>query len=207
MSNILESLEKITLDLVESEGFILYDLEFNEKQRKLIITIDKKSDKKDDPKATAETSVEAAAPKKVKIMGKAEANQEREEFSGGTGVSIDDCAKISRALNLLLDVEDVVPGENPYDLEVSSPGLERDLKKVWHYESALGKPAKVVIKKGEEANEFNNLRSFKAVIDKVDGEQIYFKDVENSKVKSFAVPFDVIHKAHVVFEYGRQKKH
>ncbi|WP_236615057.1 ribosome maturation factor RimP [Desulfovibrio sp. X2] len=39
------------------------------------------------------------------------------------GVDVDDCAKTSRHLSLLLDVEDPVPGR--YRLEVSSPGLER----------------------------------------------------------------------------------
>lgn len=161
-----ENLEKLTLSVVEQEGFVLYDVDFIEKQRKLIVTIDKPG-----------------------------------------GVSIDDCAQISRALNLLLDVENVVPGENPYDLEVSSPGLERDLKKLWHFEAVLDKPMKVVIKKGEEQESFGNLRSFKATLEKVEGEMLFFKDVENSKLKNIEVPFAVVHKAHVVFEYGRQKKH
>jgi ribosome maturation factor RimP len=166
LSDIADSLEKMALGVVEAEGFILYDVDFIEKQRKLVVTIDKPG-----------------------------------------GVSIDDCALVSRALNLLLDVENVIPGENPYDLEVSSPGLERDLKKLWHYESALEKPVKVVIKKGEEQESFGNLRSFKAYVDKVENGIIYFKDVESSKLKNIAVPFEVIHKAHIVFEYGRQKKY
>ncbi len=53
------------------------------------------------------------------------------------GVSIDDCANISRGLSLLLDVEDLVPGGR-YHLEVSSPGLERRLSKPWHFEKAEG---------------------------------------------------------------------
>ncbi len=166
MSDLAETLEKLALSVVEKEGFILYDVDFVEKQRKLIVTIDKKD-----------------------------------------GVSIDDCASISRALNLLLDVENIVPGDSTYDLEVSSPGLERVLNKVWHFEAALDKPVKVVIKKGEENESFGNLRAFNAVVDKIEGHDIFFKDVENSKLKNLKVPFDVIHKAHVVFEYGRQKKH
>lgn len=167
MSETAETLEKLVLDVVEKEGFILYDVDFLEKQRKLIITIDKKEG----------------------------------------GVNIDDCATISRALSLILDVENAVPGESPYDLEVSSPGLERDLKKLWHYETAIDKLAKVVIKKGEENESFGNLRSFKAVIDKVEGSSIFFKDVENSKLKNIVVPLDVIHRANLIFEYGRAKKH
>ncbi len=161
-----ENLEKLTLSVVEGEGFVLYDVDFIEKQRKLVVTIDKPG-----------------------------------------GVSIDDCALVSKALNLLLDVENLVPGENPYDLEVSSPGLERDLKKLWHFEAAIEKPMKVVIKKGEEQESFGNLRSFKATLEKVEGQKLFFKEVESSKLKNIVVPFEVVHKAHVVFEYGRQKKH
>jgi len=43
------------------------------------------------------------------------------------GVTMDDCADVSRELSLLLDVEDCIPGR--YTLEVSSPGLDRPLKK------------------------------------------------------------------------------
>ena len=53
------------------------------------------------------------------------------------GVGIDDCTNVSRGLNLLLDTEDPVPGGN-YNLEVSSPGIERPLKKQWHFEKAIG---------------------------------------------------------------------
>lgn len=57
-------------------------------------------------------------------------------------VSVNDCANVSRGLNLLLDVEDVVPGGH-YDLEVSSPGLERRLTQAWHFERAVGQPVRV----------------------------------------------------------------
>ena len=73
------------------------------------------------------------------------------EFSGGTqgrvlrvfidkegGVSIEDCANVSRGLNLLLDVEDPIPG-GKYSLEVSSPGMERILRKSWHFTGEIGR--------------------------------------------------------------------
>lgn len=41
------------------------------------------------------------------------------------GITVDDCANVSRHLSALLDVEDPVPGS--YTLEVSSPGLDRPL--------------------------------------------------------------------------------
>ncbi len=58
------------------------------------------------------------------------------------GVSIEDCANVSRALNLRLDVEDVI-SIGAYSLEVSSPGLDRKLSQRWHYEAAVEKTVRV----------------------------------------------------------------
>ena len=52
------------------------------------------------------------------------------------GVDLDDCEKVSHAVSALLDVEDPVAGE--YNLEVSSPGLDRKLTKVEHYQRFAG---------------------------------------------------------------------
>ncbi len=56
---------------------------------------------------------------------------------GPGGVLIEDCSNVSKGLNLLLDVDDVIPG-GAYNLEVSSPGLERPLRTPAHYEKAAG---------------------------------------------------------------------
>ena len=53
------------------------------------------------------------------------------------GVSTDDCEKVSRAVDPVLDELD--PIENAYYLEISSPGLDRKLSRKEHFESALGK--------------------------------------------------------------------
>ena len=58
------------------------------------------------------------------------------------GVTMDDCASFSRDLSALLDVENPIKGR--FTLEVSSPGLDRLLKKPRHYEKNLGKLVKVV---------------------------------------------------------------
>ena len=60
------------------------------------------------------------------------------------GVGIDDCARISREVAHLLEVED--PIEQAYTLEVSSPGLDRPLKKEKDFLRCTGKKAKVVVK-------------------------------------------------------------
>ena len=52
------------------------------------------------------------------------------------GVTIDDCERFSRAIDKRLDAAD--PIDQSYTLEVSSPGIERELTKDWHYEACMG---------------------------------------------------------------------
>lgn len=60
------------------------------------------------------------------------------------GVTIGDCAKISEIVGKILDREDLI--HHPYNLEVSSPGIERPLKKKEHFERFLGEKAKITLK-------------------------------------------------------------
>ena len=57
------------------------------------------------------------------------------------GIGIEDCETVSLALRALLDVEDPVAGN--YDLEVSSPGWNRKLTKVEHFQRFAGETVKV----------------------------------------------------------------
>ena len=57
------------------------------------------------------------------------------------GIDLDDCEKVSLAVSALLDVEDPVPGN--YNLEVSSPGLDRKLTKVELFQRFEGETVKV----------------------------------------------------------------
>ena len=106
-------------------------------------------------------------------------------------VSVEDCANVSRDLSAILDVEDVVP--IAYVLEVSSPGLDRPLRRAEDYKRFAGRRAKLVMR------------------EKVDG-QGYFKGqlggIENGHVliegedrRTHRVPLDVITKAHLEVEF------
>jgi len=61
------------------------------------------------------------------------------------GVLLDDCAEVSRQVSTILDAEDVVPG-GAYQLEVSSPGLDRKLLKLADYQRFVGSRVKVKLK-------------------------------------------------------------
>jgi len=63
------------------------------------------------------------------------------ERCDGDGMTVEDCARISTAVSALLDVEDPIAGR--YDLEVSSPGIDRPLVRIGDFERFAGHEAKV----------------------------------------------------------------
>ena len=70
-----------------------------------------------------------------------EKNIFRVYISSKDGVSLDKCAEISRLISPILDIDEPLNGK--YTLEVSSPGIERKLKKTRHYLSSIGSLIKV----------------------------------------------------------------
>lgn len=64
------------------------------------------------------------------------------------GISIDDCVEVSHLIDPLLDEHD--PISCSYCLEVSSPGLERELSRPEHFTACMGKSIKVRLVRPEE---------------------------------------------------------
>ena len=130
----------------------------------------------------------------------------------GSNVSIEDCANVSRGMNLMLDVEDVIPG-GQYSLEVSSPGIERVLREPRHFQKAVGQT--IALKTFAPLIDFNPERSDLAKARTLQGP---LESVEDKGVKVVMgtgpvyVPFESITKAHTVFEFaakeppGKKKK-
>lgn len=83
----------------------------------------------------------------------------------GNGVTIDDCERASRSIEDLLEVEEVVPAA--YCLEVSSPGLNRPLRKKQDFERFKGN--KIKLKTSEPIDGRGN---FKGLLQGVDGDDI-----------------------------------
>jgi ribosome maturation factor RimP len=63
-------------------------------------------------------------------------------------IGFEDCEKLSRELSAILDVED--PIVDKYNLEVSSPGVERPLRTAEHFRRFIGQEAKVSLRAGLE---------------------------------------------------------
>ncbi len=105
------------------------------------------------------------------------------------GVSLEDCTSVSRALSAALDVEDPLQGS--YDLEVSSPGLDRPLRTPEHFQKYAGE--KVRVKTFGPLPECENRKTFVGIL----------KGYENGKVvvdvdgKVFNVPHGQVSKANV----------
>jgi len=111
------------------------------------------------------------------------------------GVGLEDCEAVSRAVETPLDVEDVV--EHTYHLEVSSPGLERPLKKPEHFRRAGGRVVRVktFAPLGEPPR-----RNFRGVLTAVADDGV---TVEVEGAGSFQIPFRDIAKANLDFEVKR----
>lgn len=106
------------------------------------------------------------------------------------GIGLDDCTKVSHQLSGLLDVED--PVQVAFDLEVSSPGLNRPLFKITDYEKYIGEKIKLKL-----AIPLNNRRNFKGTIAAVEGDVVEL-DVDNER---FKLSFNSIAKANLVYQF------
>lgn len=81
------------------------------------------------------------------------------------GVSLEECAQVSRQAGDLLDVEDVVPGR--FNLEVSSPGLTRRLKTARDFEIFAGRAVKMMVREADGKN-----RTYCGLLKGMQGEEV-----------------------------------
>jgi ribosome maturation factor RimP len=71
----------------------------------------------------------------------------------GSGITVEDCAQVSRQLSAIFDVEDPLPGS--YTLEVSSPGLDRPLVTPADFRKRVGETVKVKLRRPDETGRRN----------------------------------------------------
>lgn len=102
------------------------------------------------------------------------------------GITVDDCSKVSRQISAMLDVDDPIQGQ--YTLEISSPGLDRPLFEIEHYQKFIGSRVKVRLHAP-----INNRRNFTGLLVRVEGMNISFL-IDSVEI---VVPFSSIEKANV----------
>ena len=103
-------------------------------------------------------------------------------------LGIDDCAKLSRAISAVMDVEDPISGN--YRLEISSPGIDRPLTRLKDFVSYKGFEAKIEMTMPNE----NGQKRFRGRLDGVKDEDIILKTDEGEEV----IAFDSLAKAKLV---------
>lgn len=115
---------------------------------------------------------------------------DRPEGDGRVGV--ERCAEISREIGTQLDVSDAMPGA--YNLEVSSPGLDRILSREKDFAAACGQEIKLKTRRPVDGR-----RKFKGrLIEFSDGTAVLAIDGEE-----FRVPFAEIEKANSMYQFTR----
>ena len=97
------------------------------------------------------------------------------------GVTIEDCQRVSEQIGAWLDVEDPLPGS--YVLEVSSPGFDRRLRKLAHFERFSGEQAKIELRDARDGR-----RRFTGRLAGVEGSEVLL-EVDGELTR---LPFDDI---------------
>jgi ribosome maturation factor RimP len=184
----LEHLWLLAEPYVRDAGFDLIEVQFGREQRGAVLRlfIDRPAGSSTGPG----TSIEGAS-----IEG---ASDDRQGEGGGSAtnlalISVDDCERVSRDVSAALDVADKIP--NAYQLEVSSPGLDRPLRRERDFARFVGESAKVRLEVGVEGR-----RNFSGTI----------RGAKDGRVeiacdgRSYELPIDDIVRANLVPDWDRE---
>jgi ribosome maturation factor RimP len=109
------------------------------------------------------------------------------------GITIEDCEKVHRTIDPLLDELD--PIEGSYNLQVSSPGLERDVKYAQHYESLIGEKLEIRLFAPIEA--YPAQKSFTGIL-KAFADGVITLDAAGTV---YNIPLEAVSKAKTVFDF------
>ncbi len=109
------------------------------------------------------------------------------------GVTVDDCARMSNEIGVHLDVHE--PIRVSYILEVSSPGLDRPLKKERDYQRAVGKNLRLILNEPYDSK--------MEITGKLVGYEHGIVTISNGKGREHGIPFEQIKIARIRFESVR----
>ena len=131
----------------------------------------------------------------VEVLGSESHPTLRITLDRENGVSLDDCVEMSRRVSPLLDVEDVIGGS--YQLEVSSPGLNRPLKRLEDFERYRDKRAKIETRRPPFTD-----RNQKRFIGVLRGTREQRVELEEDGGALISIPFAAIERANLIYEFG-----
>jgi ribosome maturation factor RimP len=101
------------------------------------------------------------------------------------GVTLDDCQLVSHQISAYLDVDDVVPSE--YELQVSSPGLDRKFYRDSDYQKFLGRLVRV-----KTSKPIRGLHVIVGRLKEYDGRKIVVSDPAVRRDPDYQIPLDVV---------------
>jgi len=136
----------------------------------------------------------------VEYVGQGHRHILRLYIDSPTGVTLDDCGRVSHQVSGLLEVEDPIPG--PYTLEISSPGLDRPLFGVSDFERFAGHKVQVKLSSPPygslpiEEGSIVGRRKVTGLLKGVRGEHIVVEEHDHELV----LPLERIEKANLVPE-------
>ena len=107
------------------------------------------------------------------------------------GITIEDCEKMHRAIDPILD--EIDPIEDAYDLEVSSPGIERDLRTSAHIDACIGERVEARF-----FAPFEGIKQIEGILIGREGEEFVCIEV-NGEEKKF--PRNAISKLQTLFDF------
>jgi ribosome maturation factor RimP len=107
------------------------------------------------------------------------------------GPNVDDLSRVSRQLSEVLDAQDTIDGA--YTLEVSSPGINRPLKKPEHFSRFVGKRIRIRTRDLLEGR-----RSFLGILDEVAGNSVRL----TQEGKQYWIPFSMIEKSNYEHDWS-----
>ena len=111
-------------------------------------------------------------------------------------VGIDDCMRISKTLGPILDVEDVLP--TAYNLEISSPGVNRPLMRPDHYRRALGLDVRVKTRIPVTPAEGGQPESFFVAPLIEAGDETFVLDVRGRRTE---IPYRLVSQANIEYRF------
>jgi ribosome maturation factor RimP len=184
----LEKVRQAAERVARSEGLEIADVEWKVgKQRFLRVYIDRLPERSVPNGATNSNGA---------ITENPEAPTESDQVPSNPYPKIThgDCERVSQQLSVILDVEDLIPGPG-YVLEVSSPGMDRALKKAAEFERFQGRLAKIVTTEPVE-----NAKFFEGRLAGMSGGKVRMQ-LQGKHARMVEIPFDSIRKANLVVEF------
>ncbi len=124
----------------------------------------------------------------TEVISTADTKIYRVYITSKDGISLDKCSEITKIISPILDIDPPVSGK--YTLEVSSPGIERKLTKIEHFQNSIDELIKLKLANGEKS---------KCKILKVEGKTITLYDKGEKAEKE--IDFGDVIKAKTYFEW------